>query len=133
MNQKKRLFFAVLWTVLGAGLLLFGSMGQIDPYWSWMGISLIGVGIVRISQYIRYRKDTAYREKRDVEEKDERNRFLAGRAWALAGYLYVLLSGIGVIGFKLAGRDELSTWAACSGCAVMVLYWLSYLMMKKKY
>ena len=38
-----------------------------------------------------FSKNEAYREKIEIEEKDERNHFIRNKAWAWAGYLYVMI------------------------------------------
>ena len=131
MNKKR--IVAVVWVILGAALTLSGVLGIVDSYWSGMGGGLLGVGIVQLVRVIRYHKDEEYRENVDVQAKDERNLFLVGKAWSWAGSLYVILTGIAVVVLKIAGYDELSTWAAYSVCLMILLYWLSYLWLRKKY
>ena len=69
----------------------------------------------------------------DVEAHDERNRFISGRAWAWAGYLYVLVGAAGTVVFRIAGHEELSVMAGISVCILMVLYWLSWMLLRRKY
>ena len=127
------MILAVIWILVGTALFLSSVLGTLDSYWSGMGGGFLGVGIARLAREIRYHNDEEYREKMDVQAKDERNLFLAGKAWSWAGSLYVILSGIAVIVLKIAGYDELSTWAACSACVMLLLYWLSYLWLRRKY
>lgn len=131
--KNKRIVFTSVWLTLGIALTLCGMLGIIDSYWYGMGGGMIGVGIVHLVRYIRYQKDEEYRETMDVQNKDERNKFLAGKAWAWAGNLYVILSGIAVVVLRIAGYEELSVWTAYSVCLIVVLYWLSYLFLQKKY
>ena len=132
MNKKNKIM-AVILISIGAALFLSGVLGVVDSYWSGMGGGVLGVGSVRLVRVIRYHKDEAYRENADVQAKDERNVFLAGKAWSWAGSLYVILTGIAVVVLKIAGYGELSTWAAYSVCLMILLYWLSYLWLRKKY
>ena len=106
---------------------------MVDSYWSGMGGGFLGVGIVQLIRHIRYRKNEDYREKVDVANSDERNRFLAGKAWAWAGYLFVLVSGVATIALKVMGQDQWSLAASCALCLLLVLYWGSYLVLKRKY
>ena len=64
---------------------------------------------------------------------DERNRFLTGKAWAWAGYLFVLISGVATIALKIAGQDQWSLACSYALCLLLVLYWGSYLVLKRKY
>ena len=106
---------------------------MIDSYWSGMGGGLIGVGIVFLIRSIRYKRDPEYREEYDIEVNDERNKFIRLKAWSWAGYLYVMLAAVGAIVFKLLGREDLMMFCGTSVCIVLVLYWVSYMVLKNKY
>lgn len=133
MNNKKRMIASLCWIVIGAALTGAHYAGWIDDYWQGMGTALLVVGVLQMLRWIRYHTDQGYREKRDVDAKDERNRFISSRAWAWAGYLYVLIGAAASIGFKLAGNDLMTKMAAMSVCLIMVFYWLCYAVLRWKY
>lgn len=133
MKYSRKIWISVFWILLGAILNLCYFAGVVDDYWSGMGFTLVVVGCMQLARHIRYRTDETYREKVDVANTDERNRYLASKAWAWAGYWFVLLGALGAVGFKIAGRDELSVFCGSSVCLIMILYWLSYLRLRKKY
>lgn len=132
MNNK-RWIASIVEIVLGSILLVCGYSGIVDDFWSGMGGGLLGVGILQLIRQIRYYTNAEYKEKFDIEAKDERNRFLAMKAWSWAGYWYVIIAAVGTIGFNVAGQRELGLLCSGSLCLVLVLYWLSYLILKKKY
>lgn len=133
MNTKKRMYLSIFWILLGSALFLGGVCEVLDSYWSGMGGGLLGVGIMQLIRFSRYETNEEYRAKVDRTNKDERNRYIASKAWARAGYLFVLIAAVSSILFKLAGRDELTQLAAGSVCLILVLYWLSYMHLQKKY
>ena len=133
MKYDRRMYLSLFWLLLGAVLVVCSMTEVIDSYWSGMGGGFAGVGIAQLIRHIRYRKNEEYREKVDVETNDERNRFLAGKAWAWAGYLFVLVSGVATIALKVLGQDQWSLAASCALCLLLVLYWGSYLVLKRKY
>lgn len=133
MNNRKRMIASVCWIVIGAALMAAGYTGLIDDYWHGMGTALFVVGVFQMIRWIRYYKDQNYREKIDVEARDERNRFISSKAWAWAGYLYVLIGAAASIAFKLAGNDLMTKASAMSVCLIMVLYWLCYIVLRRKY
>ena len=110
-----------------------GYAGLIDDYWHGMGTALFVVGVFQMLRWIRYYKDQNYREKIDVEAGDERNRFISSKAWAWAGYLYVMIAAVGSIVLKICGQDDLSMMASCSMAFLVGLYWVSYMVLKRKY
>ena len=68
-----------------------------------------------------------------IAANDERNHFIRGKAWSWAGYLFILITGFSVIGFKLANHDLLSQAASWAVCLMLILYWGAYLVLEKKY
>lgn len=130
---NRRLILGIVYIILGALLSILSFSGLVDEWWQSFGVAISVVGVVYIIRFIKYRSNAEYKEKVDVSSSDERNRFLAMKAWSWAGYLFVLISGLGVIGFQIAG---LKIWSlACSYCVclIMVLYWISYIILKRKY
>ena len=133
MKFEKKIYINILWIVIGVTLTALGIAGIVDSFWSGMGGALIAVGGINMVQQIKFRKDKDYREKMEIESKDERNKFISLNAWAWSGYVFVMINAIGTIGFKIAGKEELSQYCAFAVCLVLVLYWISYLVLRKKY
>ena len=133
MKLGKRIVMSVVWIILGAVLFGLGVAEKVDAFWSGMGSSLVLVGVLQLLRFHRVRNNEAYREKMEIEATDERNHFIRNKAWAWAGYMFVMISGILVIAFKLAGQDLLSTAASYAVCLILILYWVSYLVLRKRY
>ena len=125
--------FSLFWILLGLGLLVLGLVEVVDSFWSGMGSSLLVVGLLQMIRYMRLRKDQDYQEKVEVESKDERNRFSRNKAWAWAGYLFILVSAVAVIVLKALGQELLSVAASVAMGLMLVLYWASYFLLRKKY
>ena len=133
MKNDRRMIAYIIYIIFGAVLMVLGVLEVVDSFWSGMGGALIAMGAVRVIQFLRYKKDESYREKWDVETQDERNHFIRNRAWAWAGYLFVLIAAICAIVFKLLGQDLLSITAGFAVSILVLLYWVCYLVLKKKY
>ena len=133
MKHDRRIIASICYVVLGAVLLALGIMEVVDEFWSGMGGALIAVGVVRVVQFFRYRNNEEYREKAEIAAKDERNHFIRNKAWAWSGYLFVLISAVATIALKIAGQDTLSFAASMALCLLLVLYWISFLVLSKKY
>jgi len=132
-KRNIRMVASVVEILVGAALLMGNMLGKVDSYWSGMGSALIAVGAIFLFRQIRYRTNESYRECVDVEVNDERNKFLATRAWAWAGYLFVLTAAVASLVLKVIGQDALSVAAGMGVCAITVFYWLSYMYLRKKY
>ena len=133
MKITKRLLATIIEIIFGIVLAILGYAGVVDEYWSGMGTALIVVGAIFLLRTFRYNTNKEYKEKVDVEAKDERNRYLRSMAWSWTGYLFVLIPAIASIMFKVIGLDTYSMAAGMAVCLLVVLYWISYLILNKKH
>lgn len=133
MKQDRRIIASICYVVLGAVLFALGMLEMVDEFWSGMGGALVVVGVLQIVRFFLYRNNEEYREKAEVAAKDERNHYIRNKAWAWSGYLFVLIAAVAVIAFKIAGQDTLSFAASMAMCLLLVLYWVSFLVLSKKY
>ena len=134
MLYRKRLVFGILWGVLGAalmGLCLFGILDS--SLYSGMGGALIVVGALQIIRGVKYKRDPDYREKVETEMGDERNRFLSMKSWSWTGYLVVLIEAAGSIVAMVLGQQMIQQALLYSICLIVCIYWISYLILSRKY
>ena len=133
MKKDKRIIISVMWVIIGIVLTGLGFLGKVDGFWNGMGSGLVVVGIIQLLRSYRFQKNEVYRKKMEVEASDERNRFIRSKAWAWTGYIFILVTSVSIIILKLIGQDLLSMVASATVCFVLILYWGSYLILKKKY
>lgn len=132
-KYAKNISWVITWFVIGIVLIVLSNMGVLDSYWNGAGGGLVAVAVIQLIRQMRYRSDDEYREKVDVEVNDERNKYIATKAWAWAGYLFVMLTAIGSIVLRILGYDEASLYASWGLCILIVLYWGSYWVLRRKY
>lgn len=133
MKKDKRILLAVIYVVIGIVLMGFAIAGKLDEFWSGMGSTLLVIGILRLVRAYRINKNEAYREKLEVEASDERNQFIRNKAWAWAGYMFVIIMGVAVIVFKVMGQETMSMAAGMAVCLVITLFWISFYVLRRKY
>ena len=133
MKTTKRMIANIVEIVVGVILTILGYTGVVDSYWSGMGTALIFVGIIFLFRTFRYKTNTEYKEKVDVEVNDERNKYISMKAWAWAGYLFVLICAVCSIVFRILDMDTYSIFAGLAVCLIIAVYWISYLILKRKY
>ena len=133
MRNDRRVIAAICYIVLGAVLLVLGIMEMVDEFWSGMGGALVVVGVLRMVQFFRYRNNEEYREKTEIAAKDERNHYIRNKAWAWSGYLFMIIAAVATIAFKIVGQETLSFAASMALCLLLVLYWVSFLVLSRKY
>ena len=132
--NNKKLLLSIFWMILGAVLLGLSIAEVLDSsMYAGMGGALIAVGALQIARNLRYRRDAAYREKIDTEVSDERNRFLRMKSWSWTGYVVVLVEGFGSVAAMVLGKRELQLTLAYSVWLILVVYWISFFIISKKY
>ena len=133
MYDNKRLALSIFWAVFGVVLMALSIAEVLDSLYAGMGGALTAVGVLQIIRNLRYRRDPEYQEKIDTEVNDERNRFLRMKSWSWAGYIAIIVEGIGVIAATILGNDTVRTMLSYSVCLLLCAYWISYLILSRKY
>ena len=132
--NNRRLLLSVFWTVLGAVVLTLSIMEKIDSgIFSGMGGALMAIGILQIIRNVKYRKNSDYKEKIDILEKDERCKYLRLKAWGWAGYLVVLLEAIGSVIAMILGEQLIMQVLLVSVALIVGIYAISYMILNRKY
>ena len=131
--KNKSYLTSVVYIIIGIALFILSLMSKLDEFWSGMGSALFVMGVIQLLRFRRINNNPEYREKVELELHDERNHFLRNKAWAYAGYLYVIGSAVMTIVFKVMGYDTLSMFASSTTCIMLVLFWLSFYYLRSKY
>ena len=132
--NNKKLALSIFWAVVGLALTVLSVTEVLDSsIYSGMGGGLMAVGVLQSIRNVKYRKDADYREKIDVEANDERNRFLRMKSWSWAGYIAILVESVGVIVAIILGEENVRLILSLSVCLILVAYWVSYLVLSRKY
>ena len=132
--NNKKLVLSIFWVILGA-VLIWLSIAEVleTAYWSGMGGALIAVGVLQVIRNLRYRNNPEYQEKLDIEYGDERNKYLRMMSWAWTGYLVVLIEATGVVVALIMGQHTVQVILAYSVCLIVGIYWIVYMILKRKY
>ena len=134
MYNNKRLALSIFWLIAGIVLLILSAREVLDSsLYAGMGGALAAIGALQIVRNLRYRTNPEYREKIDTEISDERNRFLRMKSWSWAGYIVVLVEAIGVVVSMILGKETVMMVLSYSVCLVLLAYWVSYLVLSRKY
>lgn len=133
MNTTKRLILNTFWLLLGGILLVLSLRGVIEEIYAGFGAGLIACGAIMLLRHARYQADAGYQEKIDTAVNDERNHYLRMKAWSWAGYLFVILSGLATIICMILKQSLLMQLCSGTLCLIVCLYWVSYLVLRRKY
>ena len=133
MNALKRMVASILEIAVGIVLSVLGFTGVVDSYWSGMGTALITMGVIFLLRTFRYKTDAEYKETVDTEANDERNKYLRMMAWSWTGYSFVMIVAFASILLKILDYDQYSMMCGFAVCLLVVLYWISYVIVKGKH
>ena len=131
---RKRLYYAIGYVIIGAVLILLQVTGRVDNEMStYFGAVFAACGVARVIQYIRLVSDKDRMEQREIAEKDERNVMLwtQARSWAFGAYL--LLAGTAIMILYAIHMDFAAQIVAYNVCALVFIYWICYMIAKRKY
>lgn len=132
--NNKKLLLSIFWIILGAVLIWLSIAEVVDStYWSGMGGALVAVGVLQVIRNLRYRNNPEYQEKVNIEYGDERNKYLRMMSWAWTGYIVVLIEAIGVVVALIMGQHTIQVILAYSVCLIVGIYWIVYMILKRKY
>ena len=132
-NIMIRWILSILYIAIGVALIVCDCLQLVDEFWSGMGTAFAVIGVLQMIRLIRYKTNAIYKENTDTAANDERNRFIGMKAWSWAGYLFVFIAAVATIVFKLIGQETLMFAASGSVCLIITIYWISYLILRKKY
>ena len=122
--------------ILFFGIALWGlSFAEKLPSDSWgaCGVILVVIEAFRTAQNIKYRTDAEYKKKIDIEALDERNSYIRMKAWSVTGYVFVIGAALISIVLYLTGKNEAGQILSYCVCAEMLIYYVSYLILGRKY
>lgn len=135
--QKKlkiRLYTAVAYIVLGLIMILADIVKNSGNYYFFsFGITLMIMGVLRIFQYRKITRDDKTVRKQELKESDERTRMISERARSWAFSFSLLVSGIVVIVLSVLGHHDQAQPFAWYVCGMIVLYWIFWFILGKKY
>ena len=133
-KMKQRLYLAVAYIITGL-LLLTAELtaGLENSFFTAFGFALVTMGILRIGNYRKITRNDQSLRQQELTETDERNRMMAERARSWAFSLSVLAAGVIVIVLSLLGYHDEALLFAWFVCGMTLLYWVCWIIIRKKY
>ena len=131
---KQRLYTAYGFLVFGIVLVAVAAWKQLDnEFFFAYGTAMFAIGVVRMRQYRKQMASPEAMRAQEIRETDERNIMLASKAKSWAFWWYIIICGTAVIILEFMNQVQIATALAYSICFLMVLYWICYYVVKRKY
>lgn len=131
---KQRLYIAVSYIVIGLILIAADALNHFEnQFFFSFGITLIVMGILRLIRHRKVTKDEASIRKQKLAETDERTLMMNEKARSWAFSYSVLIAGIAVIVLSFLGKHDAAQPFAWYVCGQIGLFWICWLIIRKKY
>lgn len=131
---KIRLYLAIGYVVLGIGMILaFNIIGAENEFLSFWGLALVVIGITRMRNYFLITKNEETIKKQEIAESDERNITISEKAKSISFIVYIIATGLAVIVLQLMNNTALAATLSYTVCFLILIYWISYLIIRRKY
>lgn len=130
---KLRLCLAVLYILLGITSIIVYTfnLGE-DTVLLTFGTAFTAMGVLRVIRYFKITRNPESVRRRKTEESDERSIAIVRRAKAFAFGVYTFGAAILVIVLEFSGKSSLASAIALNICAIVFIYWLSYIILQKR-
>lgn len=133
-KMQQRFTIAVVYILLGLALVCTDLVNASDNYFYFsFGLALLLMGVLRLFRYRKITKSDQTMRKQELAEQDERTRMMAERARSWAFSFSLTAAGIWVIIQNLLGHHEEALPYGWYVCAMVVLYWICFTIIRKKY
>ena len=130
---KLRLYFAIGYSILGILIMILCFSEVItNEFFSGYGFVLLIIGISRIRKHKLMTKDEDSIRRHRIAETDERNISIINKARSTAFIIYVVSASFLLIVFEIAGKNQLATLLAYMVCALLFIYVIAYLIIRRK-
>ena len=131
---QTRLYIAVSYIVIGLLLIAADALNHFEnQFFFSFGVTLIVMGILRLLRHRKITKDDASIHRQEVAETDERTLMMAEKARSWAFSYSILIAGIIVIVLSLLGKHDAAQPFAWYVCGQVFLYWICWLILRKKF
>ena len=131
---KQRLYIALSYIAIGIALIAADALNHFENnFFFSFGFALVVMGIIRLIRHRKITKDNASIRKQELSETDERIRMISERARSWAFSYSIMIAGIAVIVLSLLGKHDAALPFAWYVCGMVVLYWIFWLILRKKY
>ena len=133
-KMKQRFWIAISYIALGLILVIIDVVNHFENYFfSSFGSALMIMGILRIIRHRKIMRDGQSIRKQERTESDERIRMIAERARSWVFSLSVTGAGILVIVLSILGHHDAALPFAWYVCGMCILYWICFIIIRKKY
>lgn len=128
--EKNLLIYCIL-GVLGLALIVISVIMDLDEIYTGFGGGIVGVCVMRIVLYVLYKKVPSYAKRTEIENKDERNLYLANKARSIAFTIGICVCAVASVAAFLLNMRETGILLGYIVCLLLLLFWAVHWFLKR--
>ncbi len=128
---KIRTIFAIIFILSGLIFIALSLCTGRDI--SSTGLVFVVIGIARIKKIFTLKQNEKKLSQAKLAEEDERNIMLWTKARGLTLSIFIIVQAIAVIVFQFLKMYAYSTALSYSILGIMIIYWICYIILSRKY
>ena len=133
MREYKSIIINSAYIIIGITLAVLSITNKISDYFLGFAGGLIGAGALLLFRAIKYKTNSEYKEMIETEKSDERNRYISMKAWSISAYIFVMICAVITIVCMIMSKSLYMQISASAICVMLLLYCISYWILKRKY
>lgn len=133
VTNKQRTTWYGLFFVVGIVAVALSAFGIIDDTLGACGITLSLIAALQLFKAVRYAKDPEFAKTIDVSNADERLAFLAGKSAQSAFQVSVVALLLSSLALRFFGKGDTADVLGFVAFGEVIVYWVSYLVVSRRY
>ncbi len=131
---KNRLIVAITYIIIGIFMIATELITKTDNnFISAFGFTLLIIGIARIKKHFIITKNDDSIKKYEIAETDERNIEIMHKSRSAAFIIYVVIMCVATIILSFLNMHNIARWISLSAMTLVVIYWICYFIIRKKF
>ena len=131
MYSKKEMIFYIIIFYISIAVFMSQIFIELDPLLQEMALFWFFISIIKVIRYKRYQKDREYADKINAEN-DERETYILTKAesYTFRVILIILYPTVYILHFM--GFREAEITCVCVSAAMVIIYWITYVLVRHR-
>ena len=131
MYSKKEMIFYIIIFYISIAVFMSQIFIELDPLLQEMALFWFFISIIKVIRYKRYQKDREYADKINAEN-DERETYILTKAesYTFRVVLIILYPTVYILHFM--GFREAEITCVCVSAAMVIIYWITYVLVRHR-
>lgn len=131
--KRENINFAIMYIVIGIAAIISKMLHIIDNDALFdVGSAFVLIGIIQLVRNIRYKTNNEYKKKIDIQNSDERNIYIANKAWSLTGKITIILLAVASIILRIMQYETIANVLCVIFGIETTIYLITYFIISRK-